>query len=396
MKLRVAIHTSILEIPSGQWNALLDERDIPFLEWGWMAALESSGSICPATGWQPCHITLWDRSILVGVAPFYIKFHSRGEFVFDYFWAEAASMLKRPYYPKLVGVVPATPVVGYRFLSAPGYDPAEIQGTLLDVAERVCRTEGLHGIHILFAEPGWAKTLPGAGYVSWRHHHYLWQNPGFEDFSQYLAGFTKYQRKNIRKERQEVEKAGIRIQVLSATETGRDFFQHMFRLYTRTNDKFAPYDARYVNEEFFLKLQELFSHRIRFVEAYRSPGSPLALALLVQKGDSLWGRYWGTYEDLKDLHFDVCYYTPIQYAIEQGIRYFDPGAGSPHKVRRGFLAHSHSSYHRLLDPVLDALFQANIDTVNRMEEETLLELNQYSPLKQELRHSLTMPHEFHP
>jgi predicted N-acyltransferase len=395
-KLRASFHSTVLELSPDQWNSLLQEEDIPFLEWEWFAALEGSHSIWPETGWQPCHITLWEGARLVGVAPFYIKHHSRGEFVFDYFWAEAAQMLRRSYYPKLVGVIPATPVVGYRFLTAPGYDPIEMQRTFLDVAEGVCRTQGIQGMHLLFVDPVWGENLPRNGFVPWKHHHYLWENQGFEDFSQYLASFTKYQRKNIRKERQSVVEAGIQTRIVSGSDADPSVFQHMFRLYTRTNDKFAPYDARYVNEEFFLQLQKTFSHRILFVEASFPGESPLALAFLVQKGSRLWGRYWGTYKDLKDLHFDVCYYTPIQYAIERGLKTFDPGAGSPHKVRRGFLAHPHFSYHRLLDPLMDHVFQANINKVNQMEEETIQEINQLSPLKSTPLPSILGPPEFHP
>ncbi|MCX7788083.1 MAG: GNAT family N-acetyltransferase [Spirochaetes bacterium] len=380
-KLRVGIHSTALEIPTEQWNALVKEEDIPFLEWEWFAALEGSKSICPETGWQPCHISLWDGANLAALAPLYIKNHSWGEFVFDYFWAEAAQMLRRSYYPKLVGVIPATPVVGYRFLTASEYDPLEMQSILLEIAEHLCRSQGIHGIHFLFAEPSWGETLPKMRFIPWKHHHYLWKNQGFKDFSQYLSIFTKYQRKNIRKERKEVADAGIQIRVVAAKDADQNLFQHMFRLYTRTNDKFAPYDARYVNEEFFLTLHETFRHRILFVQAYGSVDSPIALAFLVQKGTSLWGRYWGTYQEIKDLHFDVCYYTPIQYAIERGIRTIDAGAGSPHKVRRGFLAHPHYSYHWLMDPLMDQVFRMNIDKVNQMEEETIQEMNRSSPLK---------------
>ena len=390
------MHPTVLELARDQWNALVKEEDIPFLEWEWFSALEDSHSICPETGWQPCHITLWDGPRLVGVAPFYIKNHSRGEFVFDYFWAEAAQMIRRSYYPKLVGVVPATPVVGYRFLTAPGYDPIEMQKTFLDIAEQLCRSQGIQGIHLLFVDPAWGETLPDKGFISWKHHHYLWENQGFEDFSQYLTSFTKYQRKNIRKERKAVVEAGIQTRIVPAPNTDRGFFQHMFRLYTRTNDKFAPYDARYVNQEFFLELQKTFGHRILFVEASLFAESPLALSFLVQKGSQLWGRYWGTYQDLKDLHFDVCYYTPIQYAIERGLSTFDPGAGSPHKVRRGFLAYPHFSYHRLWDPLMDHVFRSNIDKINQMEEETIQEINRFSPLKQAPRSSILGSPEFHP
>ncbi len=381
--LKMELHTSVLDIQPEAWNLLVKPEDPPFLEWEWFAALEGSGSIGPETGWQPCHLTLWDKERLLAIAPFYIKSHSGGEFVYDYFWAEAAEMLNRSYYPKMVGVIPATPVVGYRFLVAEGHDPIEIQRTFLDLAESICNTYRIHGIHILFPEPNWAQTLTEIGFSKWKHNHYQWENPGYRDFSDYLQSFNKNQRKNIRKERMEVQRAGIRTRIVPASEGGEAYFRHMFDLYNRTNDKFAPYDARYVNEDFFLKLNESFAHRIFFVEAAYSdqPDDPLALAFLVKKGNTIWGRYWGTYEDIKDLHFEVCYYAPIQWAIENHIRFFDPGAGSPHKVRRGFWALPHFSYHRLLDPLLDQVFRANIDTANQFEDKTIEELNSVSPLK---------------
>jgi len=380
MKIHVA--RSIGEIPREEWNSLVSREDLPFLEWDWLAALEESGSIAPETGWFPLHLTLRNSAGgLLAAAPLYLKTHSMGEFVFDHIWAEAAQSLGRPYYPKLVGVVPATPAEGYRFLHRPGEDREELDRILFDAAEAVCRANGIVGLHILFADPRWAGPAR-RDYPRWVHHHYLWENPGFSGFTDYLAVFSKNQRKNIRKEAGRAEEQGIAVRAVPGREAPEDFFPRMFELYSRTNDKFVPWDARFVNEEFFRILGRGFRERLAFVEARRPGEGPLALAMLVRKGDRLWGRYWGADQDIRDLHFQTCYYTPIRWAIDQGIRSFDPGAGSPHKIRRGFRAVENHSFHRFFDPVLARLFADNIDMVNRHERAVIDELNDGLPLKE--------------
>ena len=384
-ELRITIERSVLDFGRDEWNALLGEEASPFLEWEWFAALEKSGSIVPETGWHPLHLALREEGRLIAVAPLYLKTHSQGEFVFDYFWAEAAQAMKRPYYPKLVGVIPATPAEGYRFLVAADKDEKLLTAVLLEAGERICRENKIPGFHILFADPAWASSLPEAGFLAWKHHHYLWENSGFRGFEDYLGEFTKNQRKNIRKEKARAGEQGLEVRVVSAADVPAGHFKRMFELYTRTNDKFVPWDARFVNEEFFSLLEASYRHRIYFSEARRSEGKdtedPLALAFLVRKGGRVWGRYWGSSEDVRDLHFTACYYAPMEWCIAEGIRSFDPGAGSPHKIRRGFRAVPDYSYHRLLDPGLDRLFRTNLDQVNAYEQEQLDELNAELPLK---------------
>jgi predicted N-acyltransferase len=373
---------SITEISAESWNSLVGPEVIPFLEWEWLAALEESGSIGPETGWYPFHFCLWEGDRLAAAAPFYLKTNSDGEYVYDYFWAEAAQSLGRRWYPKLVGVPAATPAEGYRFLCSPGPDGEAQSAAILEAAEAICRKNHIVSLSLLFADPQWARILPRLGYTDWEHSHYIWENPGFTGFDDYLALFSKNQRKNIRKEYGRHREQDISIRIINGEDADKDKFRRMFELFTITNDKFIPWDARWVNEEFFLRLEKTYRRGVSFVEASRSGGGILAMAFLVRKGDRIWGRYWGAYEEIRDLHFAACYYAPMDWCIREGIRIFDPGAGSSHKIRRGFKAVVNRSWHKFFDPPLDRLFRDNIDAINQYEAENRWALNIESPLKE--------------
>jgi predicted N-acyltransferase len=366
------------------WNSLTTDATIPFLEWEWLAALEQSGSVSPETHWHPLHFTLWDKDKLVAAAPFYLRTSSRGEYVYDYFWAEAAAALDRPWYPKLVGAVPATPAEGYHFLCAADMDSASVTRIFLSAAEDICRKNGVAGLHILFADSLWGESLADFGYTAWEHSRFVWENENYRGFDDYLARFDKNQRRNIRREYCHPERQGVQVRVLPGEQAAEEHFRLMFEFFSLTNDKFIPWDARYVNEDFFLRLEKTFRGHIVFVEARRTAPrdeKPLALAFLIRKGENIWGRYWGACEEVKDLHFAACYYAPIDWAIGEGIRFFDPGAGSPHKVRRGFRLVSGKSWHKFFDPALETLFKNNINAVNDYERQTIKELNAQLPFK---------------
>jgi predicted N-acyltransferase len=285
--------------------------------------------------------------------------------------------------------VPATPAEGYRFLCAAEGEQAETTAILLNAAEAICRKNRIPAVHILFADPRWAAALPAAGYTPWEHSHYLWENPGWADFSDYLLMFSKNQRKNIRREYQRGKEQGIHIRIIPGEDAGAELFDRMFELFSITNDKFIPWDARYVNRDFFLRLEQRYRRGIVYIEARKKTEDAgagesvelAALAMLIRKGDRIWGRYWGAYEEIRDLHFAVCYYAPMDWAIREGIRFFDPGAGSPHKIRRGFRAVIDRSWHKFFDPPLERLFKDNIGEVNRYEREALAALNAELPLK---------------
>ena len=394
---------AMTEFSKADWNSMVTEEIIPFLEWEWLSALEESGSTAPITGWYPLHLSLWKKDKLLAAAPLYLKNHSEGEFVWDYFWAKASASMGRPWYPKLIGTVPATPAEGYRFLFAPDEDPAALNRILLDTAEAFCRKSGVRGLHFLFADAAWAAwsgSLTERSYDGWKHSRFVWDNT-FSDFQEYLSRFNKNQRKNIRKEYHRHEEQGIELTIIEGDDADRRCFDHIFDLYSRTNDKFLPWDARWVNKFFFSLIEQHFRHRTVFSQARRKVLSekdvpeenknPLALAMMFRKGNRIWGRYWGACEDIRDLHFAVCYYAPMDYCIREKILYFDPGIGSPHKIRRGFRVDFDHSYHKFFDPVLEMLFKTNIGMVNWHEENAIAELNRELPYKntmQEVFHNI--------
>jgi predicted N-acyltransferase len=382
-KYKLTIHQSITELSPEEWNALVTPDTVPFLEWEWLSALEESGSISPNTGWNPLHFCLREKERLVAAAPLYLKTSNGGEYVYDHFWAEAAESLGRAWYPKMLGAPAATPAEGYRFLTAPGTNTEELNATLLIAAEKICRSNNVPSLNLIWADPIWARVLPVLGYTSWDHLYYLWENENFRDFDDYLALFSKNQRKNIRKEYSRHFEQGISIRIVNGEEAEESLYHKMFELFTITNDKFIPWDARWVNEDFFLRLEKTSRKSTAFVEARRdSSGETVAMAFLVRKGDRVWGRYWGAYEEIKDLHFAVCYYAPMEWCIKNGIRYFDPGAGSPHKIRRGFRVEQNRSWHKFFDPLLERLFKENIKAVNRHEAAHLEAMNAELPFKE--------------
>ena len=376
------IHRSIMDISSEDWNSLITPDVIPFLSREWLSALEESLSICPETGWHPLHISLWDGKRLAAAAPFYLRNSSEGEYIYDYFWAEAAGSIGQHWYPRMVGAPAATPAEGYRFLAAPGVSLHDASAALLDAAEEICRENRIPSLNLLWVDPAWAEPLPALGYTRWDHSYYLWENQNFSCFDDYLELFSKNQRRNIRREFNRHHEQGITVRIIPGEEAEAEHYLKMFELYSITNDKFIPWDARWVNEDFFLRLEKSCRHITAFAEARRDcDGEILAMAFLVRGRDRLWGRFWGAYEEVKDLHFTVCYYAPMEYCIQNRIRFFDPGAGSPHKIRRGFKVKQSGSWHKFFDPALARLFKENIGAVNHYEAAQADEMNAGLPFK---------------
>lgn len=382
IELAVSWHRSMAEIDRDAWNRLALPIQTPFLEWDWLNQLEVSGSIAAENGWIPVHLTIHHRQQLIAAAPLYVKTHSMGEFVFDGAWADVAEQLGIGYYPKLVGMSPATPSTGYRFLIAPGYRDEELAVTMLDAIEQFCRTNRLHGSSFLFPDGSWAAGIEQAGYTAWHHQSYLWRNPGFHTFDDYLGGFTKNQRRNIRRERRAVSEAGISLRCVPGTDAPQRWFSLMYDFYEKTNEQFGPWAAKNLDRPFFEGLAEVYRERVLLVCGFESGMTdPMAMSFLIHKGDHLIGRYWGTHRSVDDLHFCACYYEPIEWAIANGMTTFDPGAGSPHKVRRGFRAVRNVSLHRFADPRIRAIMEANIARINAYEAQQIDELNAMLPLK---------------
>lgn len=373
---------SMSEIDAASWDALAEGLDTPFFEWKWLKLLEDSGSAAPRRGWYPNHLLAHAGGALVGALPMYLKWHSDGEFVFDQLWGEAASRLGLPYYPRLVGVSPFTPATGLRFLADPHANQARLSRRLFEAMEQYCLGNGVQGAALLFTEPEFAAASEDYGFTAWRHQGYLWRNQGYGSFDDFLATLNANRRKAIRHERRALAASGVSVEVVAADAIPDSFFPVMRDLYDRTNAKFGPWGCRYLTEEFFEGLAGAFRHRLAFAAAYKAGRrDPVGLAMLARKDKLLFGRYWGAFEDIPFLHFELCYYAPIAWGIDQGITRYDPGMGGAHKARRGFVSVSSYSSHRFFDPRMDMIFRTHIDRVNQLERHYIDELNELVPTR---------------
>ncbi len=340
---------SLSGLDPAAWNALAGD-DLPFLEWEWLAALEESGCVARKTGWHPQHLTLWNGKRLVGACPLYLKGHSMGEFVFDQGWAEAAEGGGIRYYPKLLAAVPFTPATGARLLSHPGADRAGVVRALGEALREICTENRLSSVHVNFCLPDEVETLAALGFERRTGFQYQWENPGWRSFDDYLAALRSKRRSQVKRERRELTAQGIEITVHEGDAIADDLLPVLFRLYKATIDKLY-WGRQYLNEKLFRLLGERWKHRLCLIVARRG-GEVVAGTFNVRKGDVLYGRYWGAFEELRFLHFNVCYYAAIEHAIASGIRRFEPGAGGEFKHLRGFEARQTESMHFLADPRL--------------------------------------------
>ncbi|MBK7398813.1 MAG: N-acetyltransferase [Myxococcales bacterium] len=348
--LEVRLVEKIGSIPEATWNGLLGERASPFLEWAWLEALERAGCVGADKGWLPQHVTLYRDGKLIAAAPAYLKGNSEGEFVFDWQWASFAEQkLGIDYYPKLVVAVPFTPVTGERILVAPGEDRAALTEMLGVAVTKIVQQLGLSSGHVLFPREEEADALVRAGLVRRLGVQFHWKNQDFATFDDFLSSMGSKKKHQIKRERREVKAQGIVIETRRGSDLDEETLAAAYRFYLATVDKFV-WGRRYLNEEFFRLIAERWADdRLEVVVAKRN-GVLVGGAVNVHKDDRLYGRYWGADEDVKFLHFDVCYYHSIEECIARKDAVFEPGAGGEHKARRGFAPTKTWSAHYLRDP----------------------------------------------
>ena len=343
---KIELAEGVRTVPREEWNALVRDES-PFLEWEWLAALEESGVVGPATGWLPRALLAREDGRLVAACPLYVKAHSEGEFVFDHGFADAAERAGIRYYPKLLVGVPFTPVTGARFLLASGVDRPLWIRQLATALRELMGDNDLSSAHVNFCREDELAALTAAGWLPRLGLQYHWIRRDWTCFADYLGELRHKRRKEVRRELRAVADAGLTIEVRRGEAIPDEWFEPMWRFY-RSTIQHNPWGRLYLNEDFFSRLREGFRHRLCFVMALRN-GTPVAGAFNVQKGDALYGRYWGADGFVKHLHFAVCYYAGIEHCLREGLARFEPGAGGSYKQVRGFDAQPTRSAHCFAD-----------------------------------------------
>ncbi len=348
-RMQIEVLSGLAAVAPDEWNALVGDGS-PFLEWGWLASLEEAGCVAAATGWLPQHLVVRDGGRLIGACPLYVKGHSQGEFVFDHGWAEAAERGGIAYYPKLLVASPFTPATGVRFLAHSDADRAGVIHALGGAVQEICRRQGFSSAHVNFCLADEVAALGALGFEERSGYQFQWINPGWRTFDDYLDAFRSKRRTQIKRERRELESQGIVITAHRGDEILDTLVHPMFRLYMRTVEKLY-WGRQYLNLALFELLYQRWRERLCFLVARRGD-TIVAGTFNVCKNDVLYGRYWGAFEDLRHLHFNVCYYAAIDFCLREGITRFEPGAGGEFKHLRGFDARPTTSMHYLADPRL--------------------------------------------
>lgn len=349
MTLTLQAHIGIDQIGREAWNALAEPTGDPFVTYEFLHACEASGSAVRRTGWAPQHLTLSDADErLLGAMPLYLKGHSQGEYVFDHAWADAYERAGGRYYPKLLAAVPFTPVTGPRLLVAPGVDAESTRAALIQGAVQFAEQVGVSSLHVTFPLEAEWQAMGEQGLLLRQDQQFHWENPGCSTFDDFLAALSSNRRKTIRRERREAQ-AGLDIRVLTGSDLTEDAWDAFFAFYMDTGGR--KWGRPYLTRMFFSLIGETMADRIALVMAYRD-GRPIAGALNLIGSDALYGRQWGCLEDVAFLHFELCYYQAIEFAIGRGLKRVEAGAQGEHKVARGYLPTRVRSAHWIADPAL--------------------------------------------
>jgi hypothetical protein len=346
----VRLAASIAEIPAPDWDACASWQPNPFTSHAFLRALEDSGSAAAETGWLPKHLLLGDASgTLLGCMPCYLKSHSRGEYVFDHGWADAYLRAGGRYYPKLQASIPFTPVTGKRLLVRPGDGEAERGALLLQAAKQVTDRLGVSSLHITFLTREEWQLAGECGLLKRTDQQYHWQNQDYSSFEDFLSALASRKRKGIRRERREALEGGIEIEWVTGSDLTEAHLDAFFAFYIDTGSR--KWGSPYLTRACFSLLRESMADEMLLILAGRS-GTYIAGALNFIGRDALYGRYWGAIEEHPFLHFEICYYQAIDFAIAHRLARVEAGAQGAHKLARGYLPSETYSAHYIADPAL--------------------------------------------
>ncbi len=338
--LTLTLHRAIAEIPAVDWDACAGDGN-PFVSHAFLSALEDSGSANARTGWLPQHAVLRTADgVVVAAAPMYGKSHSYGEYVFDGGWAQALERTGTAYYPKLQVAVPFSPVPGPRLLRRPGTGISV--GTLAGAFVQACESLDMSSVHVTFCSALEWEELGEAGWLQRLGMQFHWENNGYADFEGFLGALSSRKRKVLRRERRDANACGLIFHSLSGSDITEAHWDAFYRFYQSTVDR--KWGSAYLTRRFFSLLGERLGHKVVLMYA-ENAGVPVAGALNLAGSEALYGRNWGCRGDFPFLHFELCYYRAIDWAIEHGLQRVEAGAQGRHKIQRGYMPRPTYSAH---------------------------------------------------
>jgi uncharacterized protein len=376
---------SLADIPAGAWDACAKGADPavnPFVSHAFLRALEVSGCVGGRTGWTPAHLLIeQEGSGLVAAAPCYLKSHSQGEYVFDHGWADAIERAGGQYYPKLQVSSPFSPVTGPRLLIRHGEDRAVAIAALVKGLRLLREQTGASSIHLTFLPgPDW-EALGGFGFLQRTDQQFHWSNAGYASFDAFLETLASRKRKAIRKERAAALANGIRIRHFTGPDVTATHWDAFFAFYMDTGGR--KWGRPYLNRAFFAEIGRTMSDQVLLVMAERA-GRLIAGAINFIGHDTLYGRNWGCIEDHPFLHFEICYYQAIAYAIANGLRRVEAGAQGEHKLARGYMPVTTYSAHDIADPRLRRAVADHLERERRQVEAMKDVLTEHGPFRKDL------------
>ncbi len=331
--MQIRSYTTLRNLPEVAWTQLIGNH-FPFAEYQYLLAMEYGHCVGESAGWEPYYLTAWERDRLVGATYLYLKDNSYGEYIFDWEWAHAYMMHGKQYYPKLTCAAPFTPATGAKLLVHPEADYSSVSQVLVNAARELSQELRCSSLHYLFIPKSEIPVFEAMGFGVRYSYQFHWKNNDYSDFAAFVDTLKRKRRKEILRERRLVREQGINIQTFTGDALLPEHSDVMYDFYLSTVYKKGGHD--YLSREFFQYVFRNMKSSIVLVLAEWG-GEWVAGAINYRKGDCMYGRYWGCLEKFKHLHFELCYYQPIDYAISHQIHLFEAGAQGSHKIQRGFL-----------------------------------------------------------
>src|ERR1700761_3665411 len=385
--------SSVSQIPADDWNACANPARCPdgspagfkssynpFVSHAFFAAVEASGSATPRTGWGPRHLIARRDGVIAGIVPCYLKSHSQGEYVFDRGWADAYDRAGGSYHPKLQASVPFTPATGPRLLVRHDVDQNEIRSALAQGLMALCKATDASSVHVTFAREAEWKLLADHGFLQRTDQQFHWQNQDYRSFDDFLATLNSRHRKAIKRERREAVANGITIHALKGADITEDAWDAFFAFYMETGSR--KWGRPYLTRSFFSLIGEAMAKDVLLVMAKRN-NKWIAGAINFVGSDTLFGRNWGAIEHHPFLHFEVCYYQAIDFAITHGLKTVEAGAQGEHKIARGYLPQTTYSAHYIADPDLRRAVRDYLKRERAYVAEMGRELTEAGPFRKE-------------